>query len=82
MPVQPDFAHTTRQMGVHFGDGALCEITTRDTGDQDGASLSTGRVLFANEVFLTFCDEDAHLAPDVVPDPGCEGGKKPDYGKM
>jgi len=47
----------------------LVQVTTRNTGDEDSASLGGRGMVFADKVLLTDSDEMGHFASDEVPDP-------------
>lgn len=47
----------------------LVQVTTRDTGDEDGTGLSRRGMFFADKVLLTDNDEMGHFAFDEIPNP-------------
>lgn len=68
-PVKPNLTDTAWEVGIELCEGVLVEVTTRDTGDEDGAGLSRRGMLFTDKILLTDSDKMGHLAFDEVPNP-------------
>lgn len=56
-------------MGIELRESVLVQIATGHSSDEDGAGLSRGSMVFADEVLLTDSNEMGHFAFDEVPDP-------------